>query len=171
MIATAAIGQAKQDSTEQVNEPIEKWIPKPKKAALLSLIPGGGQIYNRKLAWVKVPIIYGALAGFGYWTFDNQRTFNRFSEALILSVNGEPHGFGNTSQADLRRGRDDFDKFRQRTYIAIGAVYLAQIIESYVAAHLIDFDIEDDLNLNVKLQPIIQQEYSQGVGYGLVLTF
>src|SRR5690554_7616653 len=45
----------------------------PKKAALLSLVPGGGQIYNhlampkgKKKAFWKIPIIYAGLGATGY---------------------------------------------------------------------------------------------------------
>ena len=88
---------------------------------------------------------------------------------MILEVNGEEHEFGNATATDLRRARDSADKNRQRTYIALGAIYIAQIVEAYVAAHLIDFDIDDDLSL--KLKPTIQPEYDQSVGFGAVLSF
>ncbi len=169
LIAASAIGQTKQDSIESVDVKIEKWIPKPKKAALLSLIPGVGQMYNRKYAWIKVPIIYGGFIGVGLGARFNQRTYEGYRDAYVMSVNGEEHPFGNASSEDLKRARDRFDKFRQQTYVTMGAIYLAQVIEAYVAAHLIDFDIDDDLNL--KLQPTTQEEYEQGVGFGAILSF
>ncbi len=169
LIATSAMGQTKQDSVETVDIKTEKWIPKPKKSALLSLIPGVGQMYNRQYAWIKVPIIYGGFVGVGLGARFNQRTYEGYRDAYALSVNGLEHEFGNASSTDLKRARDRFDKFRQQTYVALGAIYLAQVIEAYVAAHLIDFDIDDDLNL--KLQPTTQKEYEQGVGFGALLSF
>lgn len=179
LVTASAIGQSNQDSiaTSEVNQDSlassdvrpQKWVPKPKKAALLSLIPGVGQIYNRKYAWIKVPIIYGGFIGVGLGARFNQNTYEGYRDAYVLSVNGMEHAFGNASSADLKRARDRFDKFRQQTYVAMGAIYLAQIIEAYVAAHLIDFDIDDDLSLELK--PTFQQEYHQGLGFGALLTF
>jgi len=39
------------------------WKPQSKKAMLWALLPGGGQVYNRKY-W-KLPIVWGALATCG----------------------------------------------------------------------------------------------------------
>ena len=169
LISFGAIGQVETDSIGVRTEPTEKWVPSPKRAALLSLLPGAGQIYNKKLAYVKAPIIYAGFIGVGWWARDNQRTYERYRDAYELSVNGEPHIYGITPSEDLKRARDDFDKFRQRTYITLGVIYMAQIIEAYVSAHLIDFDIDDDLS--VKIGSTIQDEYEQNIGLGAIISF
>ena len=46
---------------------------------------------------------------------------------------------------------------------------MAQIIEAYVAAHLIDFDIDEDLS--IKLKPAFENEYDGGIGFGAALRF
>ena len=162
--------QEQVDSTKVETKVVkEKWIPKPKRAALLSLIPGAGQFYNRKYAYLKVPVIYGAFAGIGYWANDNQNQYERYRDAYELAVNGETHEFGNASTDDIKRARDNFDKFRQRTYITLGAIYLAQILEAYVAAHLIDFDIDEDISIQFK--PTYEEEYDGKVGFGAALKF
>ncbi len=164
------IAQEQVDSTKVEPEVVrERWVPKPKRAALLSLIPGAGQFYNRKYAYLKVPVIYGAFAGIGYWASDNQNQYERYRDAYELAVNGETHEFGNASTDDIKRARDNFDKFRQRTYITLGAIYLAQILEAYVAAHLIDFDIDEDISIQFK--PSYEEEYDGKVGFGAALKF
>lgn len=131
-----------------------KFIPIPKRAALLSLAPGVGQIYNRKYAAIKVPIIYGGLIGLGYWANYEERLFIRLKTAHKLEVAGDTHEFDRNpnldSAAELLRKRDEIDKTRQQAYITIGIVYMFQIIEAYVSAHLIDFDIDDDLSFKLK---------------------
>ena len=167
---TCLFGQVEQDTSVTVEPKVkQKWKPVPKRSALLAIIPGAGQIYNRKLAYIKVPITYAGLIGVGYFATDLNRSYKRFRDALIAEVNGEPHPFILATENDLRRVRDDFNKFRQRAYIGLGAIYLAQILESYVAAHLIDFNLDDDLSFKVK--PIFESEYSGSVGMGIALEF
>ena len=50
----------------------------PTKAVLLSLLPGAGQIYNGQ-AW-KIPIIYGALGGVGYFTYTYYTQMKAFKD-------------------------------------------------------------------------------------------
>lgn len=158
----------------------EKWLPNPKKAVLWSIIPGGGQIYNRKYAWLKVPITYGGLFTLAYFTRDNHQTYVRYRDAYLAQLRGENHEFTrftidgvavNPSNTALRNFRDRFDKFRQQTAIGIGAVYLAQMLESYVAAHLMDFDIDDDLTMKIRPQYEFIPFTGNVVGVGATLEF
>ena len=76
---------------EEVVEPVEvKNVVVPQehsanKALLLSLIPGGGQIYNGQ-AW-KVPVIYGALAGTGYFIHYYYTRMSMFKDEYLYRVN------------------------------------------------------------------------------------
>ncbi len=170
-----------ESDTNDSNKPAkEKWLPNPKKAVLWSLIPGGGQVYNRKYAWLKLPITYGGLFALGYFTRDNHRTYVRYRDAFKAQRNGEIHEFTrftadgdpvNPSDTALRNFRDRFDKFRQQTAIGIGAVYLAQMLESYVAAHLMDFDIDDDLTMKIRPQYEFIPFTGNAVGVGATLEF
>ena len=166
--------------TNSTKAPKEKWLPNPKKAVLWSIIPGGGQIYNRKYTWLKLPITYGGLITLGYFTRDNHRTYVRYRDALLAQRRGEVHEFTrftadgdpvNPSDTALRNFRDRFDKYRQQTAIGIGAVYLAQMLESYVAAHLMDFDIDDDLTMKIRPQYKFSPFTGNAVGVGAILEF
>ena len=57
----------------------------PEVALRWSIIPGGGQIYNKQ-AW-KVPIIYGALAGMSYFIYDNYKSMKMFKDEYLYRVN------------------------------------------------------------------------------------
>ena len=62
----------------------------PTKAVLLSLIPGAGQIYNGQ-AW-KIPIIYGALGGVGYFVYDYYTNMSAFKmNTFTVSTSGTPN--------------------------------------------------------------------------------
>ncbi len=128
-----------------------RYIPNPRKSLILSLsVPGGGQINNRR--WWKLPFVYGALGGMVYAISYNQSNYRDFREALELKLQNEPHQFSNTnldSSNALRTLRDRFDKNTQLSYIGTFIVYVAIAAEAFVDAHLLDFDIDDSLELEI----------------------
>ena len=66
---------------------VKRWVPNPTKATWLALvIPGGGQIYNRKF-W-KLPIFYGGFAGCAYALTWNSKMYNDYADAYRDAVNG-----------------------------------------------------------------------------------
>jgi hypothetical protein len=54
----------------------------PKKAAILSIIPGAGQFYTEKY-W-KIPIIYSALITSAYYINDNKDHYKRNREISVM---------------------------------------------------------------------------------------
>ena len=74
---------------DSLHEAINKkvFIPNPTKATWLALvIPGGGQIYNRKY-W-KLPIIYGGFAGCAYALTWNGNMYKDYMQAYKDAANG-----------------------------------------------------------------------------------
>ena len=57
------------------------FAPSPKKAVLYALVPGLGQIYNRKY-W-KLPIVYGAFIGCMYAITWNNKNYKDYSAAYV----------------------------------------------------------------------------------------
>jgi len=145
------------DSLGQAEGPVkENWFqrdyPAPKKAALLSLIvPGGGQMYNKR--WWKVPLVYGAVIGMGFTIDYNQDLYRRLRDALENKRNNLPHEFEGTNidnERSLRSLRDRYDKNTQLAYVGMFLVYTLQAMEAFVDAHLKSFDISEDLSLRVE---------------------
>ena len=137
-----------------------KDYPNPKKAALLSIIlPGAGQIYNKKLLYVRLPIIYGGLGFMGYLIGYNTQQTRELSQAYLYRVDGidtttsDPK-FDVYSSNDLKRLRDNARKNKELSYIGFFVVYTLQAVEAFVAAHLLTFDVTDDLSMQV--QPSLQ---------------
>ena len=128
---------------------LDKTYPNPLRASAMSLVlPGTGQIYNKR--WWKAPIIYGALGVTGYFIVDNTRSYREFREAYLFRVDGDPttiDQFPNASESTLLSIRNGFDKRRQQSYVGFFAVWLLNSIDAFVDAHLISFDIEEDLSL------------------------
>lgn len=123
--------------------------PNPNRAILFSIIPGGGQIYNKKL-W-KVPIVYAAVGiGVGV-SYYNRSIYIRLRDALNLSRQGMEHefsylGWGTTT---LKIRRDTYNKYMQQAYLGTLVVYLLQATEAFVDAHLMTFDMDEDLSMQV----------------------
>ncbi len=129
-----------------------------KKATTLSTIcPGAGQIYNK--SYWRVPIVIGGLASTIYTIDWNNRGYQRFKTAYTLSVdyknnpqkypNGAPDEFrGAYSETFLKNLKDSYRRNRDLCILLTAGVYILQIIDAHVDAHLQDYDISDDLSMN-----------------------
>lgn len=150
--------------TDSIKKEVNKkiWVPNPTKATWLALvIPGGGQIYNRKY-W-KLPIIYGGFAGCAYALTWNSKMYKDYSTAYKDAMNGKmnsssitdllPPGYTiSESQLKelLRKRKDTFRRYRDLSIFAFIGVYLISVIDAYVDAELSNFDITPDLSMRVE---------------------
>ena len=147
----------------------------PKKAAILSLaLPGAGQAYNKR--WWKLPLVYGAIGGMVYAIDFNQGVYRRFRDALKLELADQPHEFtgtGNGSANALRSLRDEYDRNTQLSYIGTVVLYGVIAVEAFVDAHLLDFNIDDDLSLRVQptVQPVPRELGLGSAGVAVVVRF
>jgi Family of unknown function (DUF5683) len=160
----------------------KKWTPIPKKAFLYSIIPGCGQIYNRKLWYIKLPIVYGVM-GFGVERIIYNGKYYRFFRDLNkVRKQGTPADiaafdyslFPRAKEADdnyILRGRDSFDKNYQQSYALTAIIYLLSGVEAFTTAHLLNFDVSDDLSLRLKPSFEGGTPYGQTVGLGISLSF
>lgn len=152
-------------------------MTRPKKATLLALmLPGAGQIYNRR--WWKLPLVYGGLGGVGYGLFFYQTRYKEYVNGKKQYLNSNPRiAFSQlngsnvrqeTSIDNIQRGIVFYRRNRD-TFIAYTAlVYGVTVLDALVDAHLRDFDISDDLSLRV--QPALLPTQSVAPGAGLALT-
>ena len=140
----------------------KRWIPNPTKATWLALvIPGGGQIYNRKF-W-KLPIFYGGFAGCAYALTWNNKMYKDYSSAYKDAVNENwtsssitdllppNHNYSNSQLTEvLRKRKDTFRRYRDLSIFAFIGVYLLSVVDAYVDAELSNFDITPDLSMRVE---------------------
>ena len=138
------------------------WVPNPTKATWLALvIPGGGQIYNRKY-W-KLPIFYGGFAGCAYALTWNSKMYKDYSTEYKDAMNGNmqsssitdllPPGYkiSETQLKELlRKRKDTYRRYRDLSIFAFIGVYLLSVIDAYVDAELSNFDITPDLSMKVE---------------------
>ena len=131
--------------------------PNPERAAAMSFVlPGSGQIYNRRLWYIKVPVLYAGYAFLIDRGLSNLELRNRFSDAYIAELAGEGHEFDNTQfdgEFRLAQLRDRADKNYQLSFIGVGILHLVQTLEAYTTAHLIDFDMDESLTLRPTVLP------------------
>lgn len=155
-------------------------MTRPKKATLLALVlPGAGQVYNRR--WWKLPLVYGGLGGVGYGLFFYQTRYREYADGKHEYLNSNPRkAFGDlkgenvsqeTSIENIQRGIVFYRRNRD-TFIAYTAlVYGITVLDALVDAHLRDFDISDDLSLRVEPTLLPSQTVAPGAGLALSLHF
>lgn len=145
----------------------------PVRAALLSaMLPGLGQVYNKQY-W-KVPVVVSGVVVFAHFIDYNNKVYHSLRNAVKLndiSADLNPYNGLISSKATLVRNRDNFRRNRDFLIILGTAFYLLQIVDAHVAAHLDEFNINEDLALGI--EPSIQSTplFSRAVGVSFVLRF
>jgi hypothetical protein len=148
----------------------------PSKAAFYSAIfPGLGQIYNRKY-W-KAPIVWGALAAPTYFYLVNNTDYNRFRTAYKLRKTGfqdeftDDLGKVSVSLETLERAQEQLSENRDLSLMWGVILYVLQIVEASVNAHLLQFNTDDNLSLRPTFvkDPILYS--APKVGFSLKYTF
>lgn len=125
----------------------------PRKAALMSTaLPGLGQIYNKKY-W-KVPLIYACVGGLTYSFQYNQSRYVKYRDAYKYRIDGDASTVDNYvgvySDDNLSSLYSYYHRYRDLTVIGFAAVYLLNIVDAAVDAHLYHFDVSDDLSMEMR---------------------
>ena len=139
-----------------------------RKATIMStILPGLGQAYNRK--WWKVPIVYAGLGGFGYLLTTNQQKFAFYGKNLKAENDGDPNTINETkyNSDQLLALKNDYRKYRDLGVIGCAIIYVLNIVDANVDAHLKTFDVSDDLSLQVN--PYSNFDYNNKLQAGLTL--
>jgi hypothetical protein len=142
--------------TFSANGQIKNEIPAPhspsRATAYSAILPGLGQIYNKQ-AW-KTTIIYGAEAVVTYFAITNYKGASRLKEEYLNKTNGRPvsSSYTNYSAESLLNLHNAYEKNFELSLIIGGVVYLLNIVDALVYAHLFSFDISD--NLSATISPI-----------------
>ncbi len=159
-------------STKEEYDPL-----RPAKAAFYgAVLPGLGQVYNKDY-W-KLPLVYGALGSSIYAVSFNSDQAERFRTAFKQRLAGRLDEFtevnedGTTTQVfsndALLNGQEQFRRRRDLFILVSAGVYVLQIIEANVDAHLSQYDVDDDLTFGPALY---YDDLGQTMNYGLTLNF
>jgi hypothetical protein len=129
--------------------PISKHSPKT--ASLLSaVVPGLGQAYNRK--YYKIPLIYAAFGTVGYFVWQNNSYYQEFKTAYSYRTDNDSltiDKYTNYSAANLLTLKDYHRRNLELTVIIGTVIYILNIVDASVDAHLFDFDVSDKLSMRV----------------------
>ncbi|CAN5538065.1 DUF5683 domain-containing protein [soil metagenome] len=120
----------------------------PLKAVLYSaLLPSLGQFYNE--SYWKIPVIVGLGGYFGYNIIDFNNIANNY-EAQYVSSQTPENPNGNLRLKQLRElNKDNRDQF----IFYFGILYLANLVDAYVDAHLYDFDVSEKSRFSLTKNP------------------
>jgi hypothetical protein len=146
----------------------------PRKAALMSTaLPGLGQVYNKKY-W-KVPVIYIGLGALVYSFQSNQSKYVRYRDAYKYRIDSDPatvdNYIGIYSDDNLANLYKYYHRYRDLSVIGIAAVYLLNIVDASVDAHLYNFDVSDNLTFNVRPTMIQTEPFHYKTGISLSVRF
>lgn len=125
-------------------------IHSPKKAALYSsLLPGLGQGYNHKY-W-KIPIIYAGLGSSAYMFVSNHNKYIDYRDAIEMRLDDDPTTIDPYidlySLDQLTYYKDYYRRNLEISVIVFVGVYLINILDAVVDAHLYGFSIDTDLSI------------------------
>ena len=151
------------------------WKPNPQRALWLALvIPGAGQIYNRKF-W-KLPIIYGGFMGCIYALTWNNMMYKDYSQAYLDIMDDDPGTASYNKFLHLgkvitpseeekyakifKNRKDKYRRWRDMSFFVMLGVYAISVIDAYVDAELSVFDISKDLSL--KVEPAVIPNHAGG---------
>jgi hypothetical protein len=143
----------------------------PRNASILSaIVPGAGQIYNRK--WWKPPIIWAAMGGLGYYFLQNQNLYTEYRNDVRNLAKGDTASVKNIKYDidQLQTKKLTYRKHRDLFAFGLIAVYAVQIIDANVDGHLRTFDVSDDLSLELRAKPLCTGTVF-GAGLSLRLNF
>ncbi len=176
---------------KKVNDAGQRFVPKVKKdkeyhpdtthipslAVKRSLIiPGWGQLYNKKGAWWKIPAIYGGLGALGYSIVDSQRGYKKFLAFYNIKNLGrvplptdreyeayqkykaEYAIYAGQSTTYFTEIVSNYQRNFQISILGVVAVWGIQAVEAYVEAKFISsFSVDNDLSIKVSPGFINQQ--------------
>ena len=145
---------------------VKKKVHSPRKATIRSLIiPGWGQVYNKKY-W-KVPIVYGAVGIPAYLFTYNRKWYNKTKYALSIVANDRytgPAAEDSLSKVDpqlrflvdekeegsLVNYRNDFRRDMDYSILFTLLMWGLNVVDATVDAHLKGFDVGDELSVIIK---------------------
>mgnify|MGYP006381605597 FL=1 len=147
----------------------------PARAAFYSaILPGLGQAYNKRY-W-KIPIVYGAIGTGVYFIIDSNKKYNQYrNEYKKRLANGgaidtSDPTYGNLTTESVIRGQKFYQKNRDLSVLITAGLYILNIVDANVDAHLLQFNVNDDLSLKPDLQTN-PYTYKQDVGFTLTYQF
>ena len=168
---SATYAQAQSNDLQIVADSIVKTTINPlapARAAFYSaIVPGLGQAYNKRY-W-KIPIVYGAIGTGIYFYSTNNSEYHRYRDAYKQRLKGLDDEFkGQYNDATLISAQRTFQRNRDLSLIVTIGLYVLNIVDANVDAHLKQFNVSDDLSFRPEIYP---SDFSQQQNLGLTMTY
>ncbi|MCQ2181088.1 MAG: DUF5683 domain-containing protein [Bacteroidales bacterium] len=148
------------------------YYPHPGKATIYSiLVPGLGQIYNKEY-W-KLPIYWGGMVASYYFYSTNRVNYERYRNIYKEATDPDIEYKGPITADVAKYYRDVYRRYRDYSILALAAVYLLQIIDANVFSYMHDFNVADDVALDVTptvIAPDMQFASGTGIPAGVGLS-
>lgn len=104
---------------------------------LSAICPGAGQIYNR--SYWKLPIIYASLTGSSIIAYSHHKQYLFYRESYQKKLQGDPTILPELLPQNVRQLREYHRATRDVWAIISVVLYVAQVVDAYVDAHLKHF--------------------------------
>ncbi|MDR5589873.1 DUF5683 domain-containing protein [Christiangramia sp. SM2212] len=169
-LAVESEKESKKELKEKDYEPYDALAPS--KAAFYSaVLPGLGQAYNG--SYWKIPIVYGALGTGVYFYLDNDKQYDRYRDAYKNRLAGRPdeftvNGVRRISTDGLIRAQEIYQKNKEISILVTVGIYILNIVDANVQAHLRQFNVDEDLSVKPNLD---FDALSGKTNYGLTLNY
>lgn len=144
----------------------------PSKAAFYSaVLPGLGQAYNG--SYWKIPIAYAGLGTGIYFYLENDKQYDKYRDAYKDRLAGRPDeftvdGVERITTDGLIRAQEFYQKNKEISLLVTAGIYVLNIIDANVEAHLRQFNVDEDLTV----RPNLDFDALTGKSnYGLTLNF
>jgi hypothetical protein len=130
-------------------------IHSPRKAAILSaVVPGLGQVYNKKY-W-KVPLVYIALGTSAGFFLYNRREYIDARDAYRNKLDNNPDNdadiqdkFKPVDPESIRRYRNGVRQYVDYSVLAFILCWGLNVVDAAVDAHLKSFELTENLTMHV----------------------
>lgn len=141
----------------------------PKKATILSaVLPGAGQIYNKKY-W-KAPIVWVGIGAAIAVSQVHREKYHYWKDQYLRRLDPDQQDdFPGSTEQSLEDIKASYKQDMETAYIVAGLIYILQILDANVDAQLMSFDVSDDLSLNLNPNAI-PNLHSPKPTYGLTVS-
>ena len=141
-----------------------------RKASVYSaVLPGLGQVYNRKY-W-KVPIVYAGLGGLVYGAKFNGDKYQFYKDKYKYMLDNNLNEWEGISKKEAEFYKNYHRRYRDFFTIITAGFYILQVVDASVDANLIDYDISEDLSLFIDPVLIPCQGRNHSFGLRCCLSF
>jgi len=138
--------------------------PVPAKSTIYSaLLPGLGQAYNGD--WWKIPIWYGGFAACAYFYHTNDMGYKRFKYIYDMDSTKPESGYiGSITASQAEWYMKTYRRYRDYSIVAFVLVYILNIVDANVFAHMHDFDVSDNI-ASLQVEPAVITPVNQEFAY------